>query len=250
MTPELKQYDGQIHHPFTCMVAGPSGSGKSTFVRNLLLRQGTITDVEFDYVFIVIGTEARVNKVLSELQTRYPLKVSLIELLKAYPSRADMMAKFPADLKMALKKKSEQGQKGCVIFDDLMSELSECGLLVDLFTKFSSHYSISTIHITQNVFFKSNGKHGTDNVTIYRNTHVLVLFNNPIDNSVVSTVAKQISPSKFAKLNAMLQEIVQRHRYIVIYGHFDRPNELKFVTDLFAEHPVPHQTVYEFLPEA
>ena len=71
-----------------------------------------------------------------------------------------------------------------------MSELSECGLLVDLFTKFSSHYSLTIIHITQNVFFKSVGKHGTDNVTIFRNTQVLVLFQTPMDMSVLMMIAK------------------------------------------------------------
>ena len=86
-----------------------------------------------------------------------------------------------------------RGKKGCVIFDDLMSELSECGLLVDLFTKFSSHYSLTIIHITQNVFFKSAGKHGTDNVTIFRNTQVLVLFQTPMDMSMLMMIAKQIS---------------------------------------------------------
>ena len=75
-------------------------------------------------------------------------------------------------------------------FDDLMSELSECRLLVDLFTKFSSHYSLTIIHITQNVFFKSVGKHGTDNVTIFRNTQVLVLFWTPMDMSMLMMIAK------------------------------------------------------------
>ena len=52
------------------------------------------------------------------------------------------------------------------LFDDLMSELSECGLLLDLFSKYSSHYDLTTIHITQNVFFKAGGKHGSDHVAI------------------------------------------------------------------------------------
>ena len=46
------------------------------------------------------------------------------------------------------------------------------------------------IHITQNVFFKSVGKHGTDNVTIFRNTQVLVLFQTLKDTSVLMTITK------------------------------------------------------------
>ena len=49
-------------------------------------------------------------------------------------------------------KNKEQEKKGCVIFDNFMSELSECGLLLDLFSKYSSHYDLTTIHIMQNVF--------------------------------------------------------------------------------------------------
>ena len=87
-------------------------------------------------------------------------------------------------------------KKGCVIFDDLMSKLSECGLLFDLFSKYSSHYDLTTIHIMQNILFKAGGKHGSDHVTIYQNMHVLVLFKNPLDNTVIHTIAQCISRGK------------------------------------------------------
>ena len=87
-----------------------------------------------------------------------------------------MKQNFCSEFDHFVKDKANKKKKGCVIFDDLMSELSECGLLLDLFSKYSSHYDLTTIHITQNIFFKAGGKHGSDHVTIYRNTHVLVLF--------------------------------------------------------------------------
>ena len=60
--------DAQMHHPFRCLVAGPSQSGKSTFVCNLLLQQNDIIDIHFDYVTIVLGTEANKNEILSTLK--------------------------------------------------------------------------------------------------------------------------------------------------------------------------------------
>lgn len=238
-------YDGQIHHSFNCLVAGPSGCGKSTFVRNLLERQNDIIDIEFDYIVIVIGTGAEENQILSNFVKENSNKCKMIELKKAYPSREAMTTQFPADFKHMVTQKKKKGLKGCVVFDDLMSELAECGILVDLFTKFTSHYDISTIHITQNLFSKTGGKRAGDNVTIYRNCHVLVLFKNPLDNSVISTIAKRISPSRFADLAAMLAHITEVHRYVVIFGDFKRSANLKFVTDLFETHPIPHQKVFE-----
>ena len=60
--------DAQMHHPFRCLVAGPSQSGKSTFARNLLLWQNDIIDICFDYVMIILGTEANKNEILSSLK--------------------------------------------------------------------------------------------------------------------------------------------------------------------------------------
>ena len=244
-------FDGQIHHPFRCLVAGPSQSGKSTFVRDLMLRQGDIIDVKFDYITIVLGTEENKNEILSSMRKRFPPGVvEIIELMKSYSSPEEMKSQFPLEFEKYLKKKSALNKKGCVVFDDLMSELAECGLLVSLFTRFSSHYSISTIHITQNVFFKSGGKHGSDNVTIYRNTHVLVLFKNPMDNTIMATIAKRMNASKYADLIKLLNHIVDKHRYVVIHGDFNRPDRLKYSSDIFRTHPIPHQTIYELVTPA
>ena len=130
-----------------------------------------------------------------------------------------------------LSRTKQTGKKGCVIFDDLMSELSECGLLLDLFSKYSSHYDLTTIHITQNIFFKAGGKHGSDHVTIYRNTHVLVLFKNLLDNTVIHTIAQRISRGKkYRELVDMLHHVLDHHRYIVIMGDLKTSPKLKYCT--------------------
>ena len=240
-------YDGRIYHPFTCLVAGPSGSGKSTFVRDLMLNQSKLSNTIFDFVTIVIGTDASVNPTLTGLASSLKGKVKIIELHQKYPSSKLLRENFPTDLKAHLEHKSQGGKRnGCVIFDDVMSDLAECDLLVDLFTKYSSHYSISVIYITQNLFFKAGGKHGTDNVTLYRNTHLLVVFRTPMDHTVLRTLAHRLYPQGPQALESMMAYVLEHYRYIAIYGRFDRAAELRYVTDMFATDPVPHQKV--FLP--
>ena len=144
-----------------------------------------------------------------------------------------------------LSRTKQTGKKGCVIFDDLMSELSECGLLLDLFSKHSSHYDLTTIHITQNIFFKVGGKHSSDHVTIDQNMHVLVLFKNPLDNTVIHTITQCISRGrKCHELINMLHHVLDYHRYIVIMGDLKTSPKLKYRTDIFATDPIPHQTIY------
>ena len=76
--------DAQMHNPFRCLVAGPSQSGKSTFVHNLPLWQNDIIDICFDYVTIVLGTEANKNEILSSLKNKLrPGVMEIIELKKS-----------------------------------------------------------------------------------------------------------------------------------------------------------------------
>ena len=151
--------DAQIHHPFRCLVAGPSQSGKSTFVCNLPLWQNNIIDICFDYVMIVLGAEANKNEILSSLKDELrPGVMEIIELKKLYETTELMKKNFSSEFEHFVKNKANRKKKRCDIFDDLMSELSECGLLLDLFSKYSSHYDLTTIHITQNVFFKGGGE--------------------------------------------------------------------------------------------
>ena len=118
---------------------------------------------------IVLGTEANKNEILSSLKDELrPGVMEIIELKKLYETTELMKKNFSSEFENFVKNKANRKKKKrCVIFDDLMSELSECGLLLDLFSKYSSHYDLTTIHIMQNVFFKVGGKHGSDHVTIY-----------------------------------------------------------------------------------
>ena len=100
---ETDVYDGQIHHPFRCLVAGPSQSGKSTFVHNLLMHQDDIIDVTFDYVIIVLGTDADKNEILGSLPQQISNGiVQVIELKKKYRTNDEMKRDFSWDLEKHL----------------------------------------------------------------------------------------------------------------------------------------------------
>ena len=185
----LQVLDGRFRYPFTCVVSGPSQSGKSSFVHNLLLKQKDLIDTEFDYVYIFLGTSASENRTLSMIGAELCQRVNVLDVRDKYPSKEVLKENFPPDINSILRKHSAE-QKGCLIFDDLMEELSQCGILSKLFTKYSTHYDVSIINITQNLFHQSTGK--SEHTTVYHNTRIMVIFNNPIDNSVLTVVAKRL----------------------------------------------------------
>ena len=109
--------DAQMHHPFRCLVAGPSQSGKSTFVCNLLLCQNDIIDVCFDYVMIVLGTDANKNEILSSLKDELrPGVVEIIELKKLYKTAELMKENFSSEFEHYCQEQSKQEKKGMCYF--------------------------------------------------------------------------------------------------------------------------------------
>ena len=130
---------------------------------------------------------------------------------------------------------SAEKMKRCLIFDDLMEELYQCGILSKLFTKYSTHYDVSIINITQNLFHQSVRK--SEHTTVYHNTCIMVIFNNPIDNSVLIVVAKRLRLLGSSSLIKMLNYIVQNYRYVVINANLEGVSQLKFMTDIFAMKP-------------
>ena len=108
--------DAQMHHPFRCLVAGPSQSGKSTFVHNLLLWQNDIIDICFDYVTIVLGTEANKNEIVSRLKDELrPGVMEIIELIKLYETIELMKKNFSSEFENFVKTK-QTGKKRDVLF--------------------------------------------------------------------------------------------------------------------------------------
>ena len=109
---------------------------------------------------------------------------------------------------------------------------------------------LSIINITQNLLSSRNGKTlDPIDTTVYCNTKVLVLFNNPIDNTVLTIVGKRLKPSGSSRLIQMLNDVIRKYRYVVIHADVNRPEEMKYTSDIFAQTPVPHQKVFQLKEE-
>ena len=75
--------------------------------------------------------------------------------------------------------------------------------------------------------------------------HALVLFKNPLDNTVIHTITQHISRGKkYGELVDMLHHVLHHHRYIVILEDLKTSPKLKYHTDIFAMDPIPHQITY------
>ncbi len=239
--------DGLIKTPFTSVVVGPSGSGKSTFVVNLIKNQDRLLTKPFQYIYVFIGTRKSENPLFDLISQnndpRYPVHVFEVNIL--YPTKDDLKTQFPRDLDSLVKGHNKKQQTGCLIFDDLMDELSQCNILTKLFTRTSTHQNVSIIHITQNLFHKS--KSISENTTVFRNTKMLVFFKSPMDRKPLSTIAQRMNPggpNDYRKLLEMLSHVVDQYRYVVIFGDYETPAALRYRTDIFATEPFPHQKIF------
>ena len=76
-----------------------------------------------------------------------------------------------------------------VIPDDLMSLASKDTQITDLFTEGSHHRSLSMIAINQNLYASKDPSQR-------RNSHYLVILNNPVDKQSILTLARQMYPGK------------------------------------------------------
>lgn len=236
----MKHFDGTFQTPLTAIVAGPSGGGKTTFVSNLLKRADDFFDTKFKYIQIYIGTRLEDSKIWKELKEIQP-SIKIVEIWSVYKDDADLEKNFKKNFWREIEEMGGNG--GCIVFDDMMRELSRCGLISELFSKDSSHKHLTIFHITQNMFYK--GKDPNEHVTLYRNAHLIVLFLNPNDSSIVATVAKRLETgNRYKQLMQMFSHVLNTMRYVVIYGGFKRNPVLRYTSDIFNTDPVPFQRVF------
>ena len=72
-----------------------------------------------------LGTSASKNRKLSMIGAELCQRVNVSDVRDKYPSKDEMKEKFSSDLNSILRKYSDEQKKGCLIFDDLMEELSQ-----------------------------------------------------------------------------------------------------------------------------
>ena len=117
--------------------------------------------------------------------------------------------------------------RNLVILDDLMSTTAKDSRVNELFTEGSHHRNLSVIAINQNLYFNKDP-------TQRRNCHYLVMFNNPVDQQQVMTLARQMYPGNPQNLLKHFQGATSRpYGYLVIDLKPFTPEHLRMRTDVF-----------------
>ena len=94
---------------------------------------------------------------------------------------------------------------GLLVLDDLMEEGGHDKRVLDLFTKFSHHKSITVIYLTQDLF--PPGKFAK---TISRNAHYVVAFKSPRDQSGMRALLIQSFPDKWREVHKVFNKVTDR----------------------------------------
>lgn len=120
----------------------------------------------------------------------------------------------------------EGKQSVLLILDDFMEQTTQD--FSNLFTKYSHHRNISVIYMTQNLFY--NGKH---NRTMNLNSHYIVLFKNPRDQTQISVIAKQMFPGNSEYMIEAFNDAVKReYGYLLIDLKPTTDNRLRLRTNI------------------
>lgn len=159
-----------FRHPANILIAGPTGCGKTSFVQQLIHNKSFIFSIQSSKIHWFYGEWQPLYDNMSKLYN--------VEFTKGLPS--DEMFKSICS-------------NSIVVIDDQMNELGS--QVENLFTKKSHHCNVTIILLIQNLFNKNMR-------TLSINSHYIVLFKNPRDKTIISSLAKQMYPSN----NKFLQE--------------------------------------------
>ena len=158
-----------FRHPFTANVSGPTSCGKTYFVKTLL--QNCMTKIS-----------PPPERIIWLYKRWHPLYDVIQETV--YP-KVDFIQGIPLDLDQD--SFINPSTRNLVILDDLMSAAAKDSRFNELFTEGSHHRNLSVVAINQNLYFNKDP-------TQRRNCHYLVMFNNPVDQQQVMTLARQMHP--------------------------------------------------------
>lgn len=201
-------FDARFKHPFSMVISGPSQCGKSTFVFNLLKHAARLIDVEFDYIVCFSGSD----------------DVKLQQLRDIYGKKIIFVSGLPDDLNEYI----DSRLNGFLVFDDLMQETTSRNSVTELFTRRCHHENFSIALILQNLFYSGKGRQ-----TMLRSSHYLVIFRNPLDQTIIYTLAHRINPLNKAGVIKIFFYAQSKYRYLLLDGKQDTVPEAQFRTDIF-----------------
>lgn len=189
----------RLQHPFTMVCAGMTGSGKSVKIRSIFKHYRLCTNINTNILNVLYCYGSWQSLFYQKLPN---VRITYIQGL---PEDFDKLNNYHI-----------------IVFDDLMSELSNNKEVMNLFTKHSHHMNISVIFITQNLFYK-------ELLTMRRNSKYIMLFKSPSDNKQVMSLAMQLMPSSPKTfIEAYQKATYNAHGYILIDNTQYTPDHLRW----------------------
>uniref|UniRef100_A0A158P4B8 AAA+ ATPase domain-containing protein n=1 Tax=Tetranychus urticae TaxID=32264 RepID=A0A158P4B8_TETUR len=202
----MKPYFIYLHHPFTMLVAGPTGSGKTRWIMQLIAGANRFSSPPPQKITYFYG----------EYQSIFG-SIKDVNFIKGLPE--NLIEKFDGTV------------PEWIIIDDLMSESTNSKIISELFTKGSHHRNLSVILIVQNFFTR-----GKESRNISLNSQYIVLFKNPRDQSIITSIGRQMLPGKVSKLQAIYEDATAApYSYLFVDLKPETPMEVRFLSNVLGE---------------
>ncbi len=198
------------------MIAGPTFSGKTTFVRRMLHED------------MIEPSPQRIVWIYKEKGD----EGEFAGLKREFPN-----VEFLSDLDIGRLDSLDASENNLVILDDVMSEAGDSKGVAKIFTQGSHHRNMTVVFLVQNVFQQAKQMR-----TISLNTHYLVLYKNPRDQSQIRVLSYQMFPGqKNFLVDAYSDATKTPHSYLLVDLHPETPDEYRVRTKIF---PGDDFTVY------
>lgn len=207
-----KIIDARIKTPLTAIVSGKPNSGKTYWTYQLLKHQDILLDKKFEEVYWFYGQNTDFTNSLPKLLPN--IKITLIKGI-------------PDNFEQYLNPKISK----LIVLDDVMRQCSNNTNVTDLYSIQCRHTQTSIILLMQNLFY-----HGKERLTFFRCTQLLVLFPDPLDQSLIYSIANKIMPRR----PKLFMEIFEKatadpHSPLVIDGNLNTDSKLRFRSHLFED---------------
>uniref|UniRef100_A0A158P4B1 AAA+ ATPase domain-containing protein n=1 Tax=Tetranychus urticae TaxID=32264 RepID=A0A158P4B1_TETUR len=192
------------------LIAGPTGSGKTYFIRDMINKAAYICDPPPKSITYLYGEYQKMFNSMNEV-------------------------KFIEGLQEGIVNELGNDEAQWLVIDDLMLEAVNQTFVSNLFTKGSHHRNISVILITQNFFMK-----GRESRNISLNSQYVVCFKNPRDKSMITSIGRQMFPTKIKKFQGAYEDATQGpYSYLFIDLKPDTPEKIRLLTNVFNEKEKP-----------
>lgn len=199
--------DCRLSNHAVYMIVGPSGAGKTVFTINLL--SSNMFKNPIGNIFWHMGVKP--NKTETD-----PIRSGLrnVKIVEGF-TKNWMNNPKTGDV---------------IVIDDLFSEANRQPDFNNLFTKIARHRGVTVIFLTQNLFHQG-GQHRTRNL----NTHYLVIFKNPRDQTIIDHISRQAFPNSKNFLASAFRDATtdKPHGYLFLDFTQNCPDEIRVRTDIF-----------------